>query len=233
MDIHWRGHAFLFDRRPPITYDARAGTRLLLIFAVLEGVIGPRLSILPWLHLPEPPSWVRIPGLLLFALALVRYVAGVRFADVGFARWKAWSAVEKSYFVQLIVIANVVFVVMLWDRLHEIVNGPAFARHLFTIMLPYVLWGLYQELIYRGILQTELVRRWGAVRGILVSSLLFTFGPLHFYHFARGMDSVPTFAAIFATGLFFGTLFHRCGNLWIVGITHGIGNAYMDGTARH
>ena len=34
-------------------------------------------------------------------------------------------------------------------------------------------------------------------------------------------------AAIFAIGLFFGILFHRSGNLWIVAILHGIGNAYI------
>lgn len=33
--------------------------------------------------------------------------------------------------------------------------------------------------------------------------------------------------AIFAIGLFFGILFHRSGNLWIVAILHGIGNAYI------
>jgi len=64
---------------------------------------------------------------------------------------------------------------------------------------------------------TSLVRRWGAVRGILVSNIVFTFGPLHFYHFARGFASLPLFAAIFLTGVFFATLFERSGNLWMVG----------------
>ena len=129
-------------------------------------------------------------------------------------------------------IANAVFLVVLWDHLRSTIREPAFAHRFATIILPYLVWGFYQELVYRGILQTELVRRWGAVRGILVSNLVFTFGPLHFYHLSRSYASLPTFAGIFAVGLFFGALFERSGNLWIVGTLHGLGNAYIDGTAH-
>jgi membrane protease YdiL (CAAX protease family) len=37
------------------------------------------------------------------------------------------------------------------------------------------------------------------------------------------------FAGIFTIGLFFSVLFWRSGNLWLVGILHGLGDAYMDG----
>ena len=88
-----------------------------------------------------------------------------------------------------------------------------------------------QELVYRGILQTELVRRWGSILGILVSNFLFTFGPLHFYHFSHGVSgrALPVFTGVFLMGLFFGVLFRRSGNLAIVGILHGLGNCYIDG----
>ena len=230
--IHWRGHAFLFDSRRVSTYSAATGRRLLLIFLILEGVVGPRLSLLRWMHLPAPADWVRIPLLLALALVLVRYVAGMRPSEIGLTGWSRWSAIEKSYFIQVVVIANAVFVVILFDRLRSMMAEPGFAARVGTVMIPYLLWGFYQELMYRGILQTELVRRWGAVRGILVSNIVFTFGPLHFYHFARGLASIPMFAAIFVTGLFFATVFERSGNLWMVGTFHGIGNVYIDGTAR-
>ena len=229
--IHWRGHAFLFGSRLVSTYSASTGRNLLFIFGILEGIIGPRLSLFRWLHLPMPPQWIRIPLVLVLALVLVRYVAPLRLSEIGLKRWRKWSAIEKSYFIQVVIIANAVFVVILFDRLRSLMAEPGFATRACTVMLPYLLWGLYQELMYRGILQTELVRRWGAVRGILVSNIVFTFGPLHFYHFARGVASFPTFAAIFVTGLFFATLFQRSGNLWMVGVFHGIGNAYIDGTA--
>lgn len=58
LSVHLRGHAFLFERKCARTYDASAGLRLLLIFLALEGVIGPRLSLLSWLQLPLPPFWL-------------------------------------------------------------------------------------------------------------------------------------------------------------------------------
>ena len=226
---HWRGHLFLFGSHRVPTYGSASGRRLLLVFVVLEAVIGPRLSIFQWLHLTVPPAWVRIPLLLALALVLVRYFAGVEFSQIGLAGWSKWSATEKSYFLQVVVIANAVFIGIYSDRLRSVIAEPAIATRFFTMVLPYLLWGFYQELMYRGILQTELVRRWGAIRGIVVSNVLFTFGPLHFYHFSQS-NSLPMFAGIFVTGLFFAIVFDRSGNLWMVGTFHGIGDAYIEGT---
>ncbi len=95
-----------------------------------------------------------------------------------------------------------------------------------------MIWGFYQEYLYRGLLQTELVRRWGAVAGILVSNLLFTFGPLHAYHLWIGVNAPShlfIFVAIFAIGLYFGVLFQSSKNLWIIGILHGLGDFFIDG----
>jgi hypothetical protein len=108
---HWRGHLFLFDKKTAPAYDARAGFRLLLIFLALEGVIGPRLSLFKWLHLPPPPLWLRVPVLLCVALLLVRFVARVKLSQIGLYRWREWSGTERSYFVQLVIIANIVFLV--------------------------------------------------------------------------------------------------------------------------
>ncbi len=98
-----------------------------------------------------------------------------------------------------------------------------------------MIWGFYQELVYRGVLQTELVRRWGTGAGILVSNLVFVFGPLHACHFSvsqRNPSHLRIFAAIFITGLLFAVLFERSGNLWIIGVMHGIGDWFIDGLAR-
>jgi membrane protease YdiL (CAAX protease family) len=231
LSAHWRGHAFLFDRKSAPAYGAPAGLRLLLIFAAMEGILGPRLSLFHWLRLPIPPTWVRVPILLGVSLLLVRFVAGLKLSQIGLAPWRDWNGTEKSYFVQVIVIANVVFLAIFAGRLRAILAEPSLAWRVATVFLPYFLWGFYQEVMYRGILQTELVRRWGPVSGILVSNSLFTFGPLHFYHFTHTSPALPMFAGIFATGLFFAVLFHRSGNLWMVATFHGIGDAYIDGTA--
>lgn len=231
--VHWKGHAFLFGKKSPPTYDASAGLRLLLIFVVLEGIIGPRLSLFRWLQLPLPPPWLRTPILLGCALLLVRFLGGLRLSQIGLHPWREWSATEKSYFVQVFLIANLVFSVLLADRLRATLAQPSVPKHLWAVVLPSFVWGFYQEVVYRGVLQTELVRRWGPLLGILVANLLFTFGPLHFYHFSHSSpasSALSMFAGIFAIGLFFAVLFWRSRNLWIVAVFHGVGNSYLLGT---
>ena len=99
-----------------------------------------------------------------------------------------------------------------------------------TVFVPYFVYGFYQEVLYRGLLQTELVRRWGPVAGILICNLLYTFGPQHYYYFFSPASlSAPMFASIFAIGLLFAMVFHRTGNLWIVAIMHAFGNSYAVG----
>ena len=153
-------------------------------------------------------------------------------SEIGLYGWRGWSATEKIYFAQVILIANIIFSIIFAGRLRVILAQPALFGRLWSVFLPYFLWGFYQEVMYRGILQTELVRRWGPSRGILFSNLLFTFGPLHFYHFAHTSPAFPMFAGIFATGLFFAVVFWRSGNLWMVAVFHGIGNCYIDGTQQ-
>jgi membrane protease YdiL (CAAX protease family) len=39
-------------------------------------------------------------------------------------------------------------------------------------------------------------------------------------------------AATFSIGLFFAFIFHRTRKIWLIGVFHGIGNAYMNGVAK-
>ena len=227
---HVKGHVLLFGPIPPAAYHPTAGLKLLAIFLLLEGLIGPRLWLFRAVGLPLPPVWIRVPVMLIVALTLVRLAAGVRWADVGLKPWRAWSTTEKSYFVQVFVLANVVFSLVSAKRLARVFADSALRTAALGMVVTYLLWGFYQELMYRGILQTELTRRWGVTAGILVSNLLYTFGPLHLYHFsARPQAAFLMFAAIFAIGLFFGLLFWRSGNLWMVGVLHGLGDVYITG----
>lgn len=230
LDVHWRGHVFLFGAKSSPAYDPTAGLRLLLIVFLLEAVIGPRLWLFGLFGLPLPPPWLRVPILLGSALMLVRLFAGLTFSQMGLYRWREWSRTEKSYFVQTFLIANVVFSVLFMDRLRAILAVPSLWGRIGPVLVTSFLWGFYQEVVYRGILQTELVRRMGSLRGILVANVLFTFGPLHFYHFYEPASVLPMFAGIFTIGLFFAVLFHRSGNLWMVGIFHGLGESYILGT---
>ena len=225
---HLRGHILNFGPSPRSEFSAGSGLRLLVIVLVLEGLLGPRLSILRWLHVPSPPDWVRVPILLALALFLLRAFAGIRPAQIGLRPWREWGLAEKSYFIQICVIANIVFAFILAPRLTAIAGDHARWGQAAVTVLTYLMWGFYQELVYRGMLQSELTRRFGAPIGILVANVAYTFGPLHFYHLS-GPSPMLMFAGIFAIGLFFGVLFARSGNLWMVGVFHGIGDAYLTG----
>jgi membrane protease YdiL (CAAX protease family) len=225
--VHLRGHVLLFDQRPSPDFHASIGIRLLGIAILVEAL---RLVAVPWLH-PAVPLLILIPLFLACALLLVRFVARLRLRQIGLYPWREWSPVEKSYFIQLLVLANVVFPLVFASRLRLILAQPTALSVIWNGFVPYLFFGFYQEVVYRGMVQSELVRRWGAFVGILIANVLYTFGPLHWNYFSsRSAVAVPMFAAIFAIGLFFGVLFRRSGNLWIVGVIHGIGNAYIVGS---
>src|SRR2546423_25185 len=225
--VHLQGHVLLFDTKPAPQYEAAAGLRLLVVAVVLEAV---RLGVVRWFY-PKVPLLILLPLLLGCALLAVRFGAGLRLSQIRFKPWRQWNAIEKSYFVQVLIIANIVFPLIFANPLRRIFAQPNSLEVVATVFVPYLFFGFYQEVVYRGMLQSELVRRCGAVAGILAANILYTFGPLHSYYFAsRSSLALPMFAGIFAIGLFFGILFRRSGNLWIVAVLHGIGNAYIVGS---
>lgn len=226
LNIHARGHFLLFDKRSVSSYGDSTGVRLLLIAVAVEvlRLLVVRLRVVP-------PLLVVVLFLLACALLLVRFAAPLKLSQIGLYPWREWSPVEKSYFVQLLIIANVVFPLVFAGRLRLIFAQPSALSIVWNVFVPYLFFGFYQEVVYRGILQTELVRRWGALIGVLLANVFYTFGPLHWNYFsARGSLAIPMFASIFAIGLFFGALYRRSGNLWMVAVIHGIGNAYIVGS---
>ena len=217
----------LFDKRAASAYDASTGARLLLIAVAVEAF---KLVVISWLH-AELPLLILVLLLLACALLLVRFAARLKLSRIGLYPWHEWHPIEKSYFVQLLVIANIAFPLVFTSQLRLILAQPSVLATVWNVFVPYLFYGFYQEVVYRGILQSELVRRWGAFIGILVANVFYTFGPLHWYYFSsRSSVAIPMFASIFAIGLFFGVLFRRSGNLWIVAVIHGIGNAYIVGS---
>jgi membrane protease YdiL (CAAX protease family) len=226
MRAHLRGHLLLFDERTAPALDAGAGVRLLLVAVLLEVA---RLVALASLY-PAIPLWLLVPSLLLLALLAVPRLAGLRLADLGLAPWRDWSLVEKSYLLQVIVLVSIVFPLMLGLPSTRAADGGAIGS-LAGVFVTYLCFGFYQEVVYRGMVQTALVPRWGTVAGVLVANVLYTFGPLHWRYFESDPSrAVPMLASIFLIGLFFGALYARSGNLWIVGILHAIGNAYIVST---
>jgi CAAX protease family protein len=229
-----RGHLLLFDKREDPLYSPAVGTRLLAIFVVLELVVGPRASLLSWLGFAPPDRRLRVALLLAASVLAARFWAKVSLSDIGFLPWRKWTTTEKLYLAQVVLLAAALFIAVNFQRLSLFIGrfGVWTAAAVIGIEL---LWGFYQEVNYRGILQTELARRLGNVWGPLVANFVYTFGPLHFYHFTSTRSwaaTVAIFAATFGIGLVFAFIFHRTRNIWLVGLMHGIGNVFVNGSAH-
>lgn len=221
---HLRGHLLLFDPRPAPGCPDHIGARLLLAAALVEGV---RIASVRWVY-PGIPQWLLLPVLLGFALLAVPSVTGLTLSHLGFRPWRGWTITERSYFVQVLVLANLVFPLVLGMTFRNRPASPGIGSSLWVVFVPYLFFGFYQELVYRGMVQLALVSRWGALGGILGANVLYSFGPLHWYYFASPASLAwPMFTSIFLIGLFFGVLYQRTGNLWIVAVFHAIGNAYI------
>jgi membrane protease YdiL (CAAX protease family) len=229
---------FLFDRPKETTYSSRQGYKLLAVFLLLESVVRPLLRVAAGKSgIAVRPWWMLLEISLLTALAcgLVASFSSVPLSQLGLYSWHRWSQTEKLYFPQIVVISVAVFSFFNSADLKTVWSRHDLWQIGFCVFVPNMIWGFYQEFLYRGILQTELVRRWGTRSGILASNLVFTFGPLHAYHFLAARTNPShlwIFAAIFSIGLFFAVLFKRAGNLWIVALLHGLGDWFIDGLAQ-
>lgn len=200
------------------------GHRLLLAAVVLEVV---RLAAVRGLG-AAIPLWLLLPLLLGLALAAVALLGGVKLAAIGLRPWRAWTLTEKSYFIQVVLLANVVFLLVLAAPLRARIAEAGLLSMVSGVVVPYLAFGFYQELVYRGLVQLELVRRWGAAAGLLLANTLYTFGPLHWNYWSLPPQQlVSLLAGTFAIGLFFGLVYLRSGNLGMVGVFHAIGNAFI------
>jgi|SRR5262245_11544021 len=220
-------HLLRFDRveRPPL--DPAAGTRLFALFVVVGLILQPGLRFMSR-AVGRGKPWIALAIILVLIAAVV---VGVRrwvrldLGAIGLRAWAAWTARERIYLLTVAPLAAVAFSILFRAHLARLAAAHGWAGFFLFSVLTGILWGVAQEFIYRGLLQTELVRRFGAVAGVLLANLVFTFGPLHFEYFGLGQGGAPRwsmFGAIFGIGLLFGVLYRRSGNLWIPALLHGL-----------
>jgi membrane protease YdiL (CAAX protease family) len=161
---------------------------------------------------------------VLFAAFLVVQRAFVRLpmTDVGLRRFADWTRRERLYFLQVVPLAAVVFAVLFRGHLRTLLGEHGLLGFLLFSVLTGLAWGMVQEFLYRGWLQTELTRRFGATAGLLAANVAFTFGPLHIDYFSGPIGVRWDLVAVFCIGLFFGIVYRRSGNLWIPAVLHGL-----------
>lgn len=213
-------HALMFERPLRPGWDEAAGRRILLAFLLVA--VGAFYALRTALFAGDSASLAKLAFVVVLTVAFLlvhRIVVRLPFAAIGLRR--QWTRREVLYAVQVGVIAAVAFTFLFRAHFTALLARglPEFA----TIVLTGLVWGAGQEFLYRGWLQSELVRRFGAIAGVLVANLAFTFGPLHAnWLLAPGGTQWGMLGAIFAIGLLFGVVFQRSGNLWIPALLHGL-----------
>ncbi len=234
----WRGHLFLFDPTKAVSYTSKQGRQFLLIFILMELILRPISLVVSKRLNVIHHAWYSIAYmtfLICLFFFLTRALAKVQIAQLGLYSWLHWTKTEKLYFLQIIPTSVIIFSVINYARLQILCSRSNVVEIICLTLFPQLVWGFYQEALYRGILQTELVRRWGTYIGILTGNFIFTFGPLHSYHFWAAQKNPAhlwIFFPIFCIGLFFSILFQRSGNLWIIGIMHGVGDLFIEGLGK-
>lgn len=224
----FKGHFFLFDkieyRLEREVYGKLIITFLLIQFLFIPGI--QQLSII--LSLSEFIWGNLLVVLLMFSVffLLIRLLLSSDFLILRLHPWKDWPIVQKLYLIQVAPIALVIFIVLFNKHIKDLLAGYGNISTLILFSaIPGLLWGMLQEFVYRGLLQNVLVGKFNVIVGILISNLLFTFGPLHFNYFNMGTDNSvewSMFGSILLIGLLFGIIYQRSGNLWIPAILHGV-----------
>lgn len=83
-----------------------------------------------------------------------------------------------------------------------------------SIIMTGILVPLAEEILFRGVIQTSLVKRWGAFWGIIVSSIWF----------ASVHIDIALFVPLFTISLAIGYLRHRFNSIWGAIILHSLNN---------
>lgn len=126
--------------------------------------------------------------------------------------------------------ATVIVTIPLYAAFHELLRNPSVGLPTSEItggmLAAYAVAAcvgapVVEELFFRGLVQTRLVARWGATRGILVTSAMFGAGHLIGW---RGPASLLAATAIAAGGVVLGYLRHRTGRLGTSMVAHSLFN---------
>lgn len=221
-----RAHVLIFEATLAPIYGNAVGIRMLVAFLVVGvGIFFALRFVAGAAGLRGLPAANLGFVVVLLAAFLLAQRAFVRMpmAVAGLRRFADWKRRERLYFFEVVPLATVVFAIVFHAHLLGLLEQHGFAGFLLFSVLTGLLWGMVQEFLYRGWLQTELTRRFGATAGLLAANAVFTFGPLHLNYLADPAGvRWGALVAVFGIGSFFGIVYGRSGNLWIPAVLHGL-----------
>lgn len=176
-------------------------------------------------------------GLLWIGMVCTAWLVSRRRGTGSFRRDFGWDVERRDFGVGALgaVVgrsATVIVTIPLYAAFHNLVRNPSvglplnkLTPGLFAVYAVTAVVGapIVEELLFRGVIQTRLVYRLGAVRGIAVASVMF--GAAHLIGWT-GPGSLLAAAAIAAGGTVLGYLRWRTGRLGTSMVAHGLFNAF-------
>ncbi|HUS86732.1 MAG TPA: type II CAAX endopeptidase family protein [Bacteroidales bacterium] len=98
-----------------------------------------------------------------------------------------------------------------------------------SILLFTVFYSMFEEVCFRGVFLTMLLRKYSQLHAILYASL--AFGVFHIFAVFAGGELVTTIAQVvwaFIFGIFYGYIFVKTGSLWPSMIIHWLSNVFQS-----
>ena len=196
---------------------------------------------------------ILLPAVLVLPLLAAMLVVPIEqpLAMGGVAAAYLWATGKDSSYLRLrkpslwhlLVIAVAPFVVLFSIGLVNLVSfslGVQAASHsllgfegiqptFYLVLIPFMILivGPFEELLYRGVIQTRLTHSFSRPTAIVVASFIFV--PIHLTAYSAGGASMvqvlAAFAALFAGSLIYGALYEWTENLTVVALAHGLTNS--------
>ena len=111
---------------------------------------------------------------------------------------------------------------------HSLLNSGSDPT-LYLLVIPFMILvvGPFEELLYRGVIQTRLTNSFSRPAAIVLASFVFILIHLPAYSSsgASPVQVLAAFAALFAGSVVYGTLYELTGNLTVVALAHGLTNS--------
>ncbi len=212
LSLHAATLLYLFARY--VLTDSKLGN-FYLALSVLPLIRILSLSIPVWLV--SSTNWFLLINLPL----IVTTVIAAR--TLGYGRKELRLNLGRNLWVQLL-IASSGFLIGFLERLiiQPAALSPSldFSQILWPMLSLMLFTGLSEELLFRGLFLTAVVRYVGAARGILFSALIF--GAFHF-----GWNSWLDVAYVTLVGVYFGWLVYKTRSIFGVTLAHGVANIML------